>query len=83
MKPTFAGFTFHSLARLRTILLECVSDEEMAIIAGQLVVQAKLGDQAAIKLLFQYVLGKPAADGALARTRHADEHDRAGAETRA
>jgi hypothetical protein len=49
------------VALLRTILLECVSDEEMRIIAGQLVVMAKLGDLAAIKLLFQYVLGKPAA----------------------
>ncbi len=49
------------VASLRTILLECVSDEEMRIIAGQLVVMAKLGDLAAIKLLFQYVLGKPAA----------------------
>ncbi len=49
------------VASLRTILLECVSDEEMRHIAGQLVVMAKAGDLAAIKLLFQYVLGKPAA----------------------
>ncbi len=49
------------VARLRQVLIDSVTEEEMAIIAGQLVVQAKLGDQAAIKLLFQYVLGKPAA----------------------
>jgi hypothetical protein len=48
------------VASLRTILLECVNDEEMRHIAGQLVVMAKAGDLAAIKLLFQYVLGKPA-----------------------
>src|SRR5260370_38405655 len=33
----------------------------MEIVAGQLMVKAKLGDLAAIKLPFQYVLGKPAA----------------------
>src|SRR5437588_7556061 len=49
------------VASLRTILLECVSEDDMRHIAGQLVVMAKSGDLAATKLLFQYVLGKPAA----------------------
>jgi hypothetical protein len=49
------------VARLRQVLLDCVTEEDMQIIAGQLVVQAKLGDQAAMKLLFQYVVGRPAA----------------------
>jgi hypothetical protein len=47
------------MAQLRRILLETVTDAEMSIIAGELVLRAKNGDLAAIKLLFQYVLGKP------------------------
>jgi Mg-chelatase subunit ChlI len=43
------------------VLLETVTDDELRIVAGQLMVKAKFGDLAAIKLLFQYVLGKPAA----------------------
>jgi hypothetical protein len=43
------------------VLIDSVTEEDMAFIAGQLVVQAKLGDQAAMKLLFQYVVGRPAA----------------------
>src|SRR5262249_11872221 len=35
-------------------------EEDIVQIAEQLIVQAKLGNVAAIKLLFQYVLGKPA-----------------------
>ena len=49
------------VAQLRSVLLECVSDEDLRVIAGELVVQAKMGHLAAVKLLFQYVLGKPAA----------------------
>jgi hypothetical protein len=49
------------VAQLRAVLLETVTDEELRIVAGQLMVKAKFGDLAAIKLLFQYVLGKPAA----------------------
>src|SRR6266702_2492700 len=49
------------VAQLRSILLETVTDEEMRIVAGALVVKAKFGDLTAIKLLFQYLLGKPAA----------------------
>src|SRR5216684_4080528 len=49
------------VAALRTALIETVTEEDMRFIAAQLVVTARLGDMAAIKLLFQYVLGKPAA----------------------
>jgi hypothetical protein len=49
------------VAELRKVLLETVTDDELRIVAGQLMVKAKFGDLAAIKLLFQYVLGKPAA----------------------
>jgi hypothetical protein len=47
------------VAEMRKALLSCVTYEEMRIIGGQLVVKAKMGDLAAIKLLFQYVIGKP------------------------
>jgi hypothetical protein len=49
------------VAALRTALIETVTEEDMRAIAQQLVVMARLGDMAAIKLLFQYVVGKPAA----------------------
>ena len=49
------------VAELREVMLECVTDKEMEIIVGALMVQAKTGKLAAIKLLFQYVLGKPVA----------------------
>jgi len=49
------------VAALRTALIETVTEDDMRRIAEQLVVIARLGDLAAIKLLFQYVLGKPAA----------------------
>jgi len=48
-------------AELRKALLSVVTYEEMRIIGADLVVKAKMGDLAAIKLLFQYVLGKPTA----------------------
>ncbi len=48
------------VAHLRSIVLECVTDQDMRDIVNQLVVIARLGDLAAIKLLFQYALGKPA-----------------------
>jgi hypothetical protein len=47
------------VAEMRRALLSCVTYEEMRVIGGQLVVKAKMGDLAAIKLLFQYVIGKP------------------------
>jgi hypothetical protein len=49
------------VAELRMVLVETVTDDELRIVAGQLMVKAKFGELAAIKLLFQYVLGKPAA----------------------
>jgi hypothetical protein len=49
------------VAQLRKVMLECVTDQEMEVIVCELVVQAKMGNLAAIKLLFQYILGKPAA----------------------
>jgi hypothetical protein len=49
------------VAKLRAALVDCVTEEDMLHIAEELLVQAKLGKLAAIKLLFQYVLGKPAA----------------------
>ncbi len=49
------------VAALRQVMLDCVTDKDMEVIVGELVVQARNGKLAAIKLLFQYVLGKPAA----------------------
>jgi hypothetical protein len=49
------------VAALRSVLLECVTDKDMEHVACELVVQAKMGNLAAIKLLLQYVIGKPAA----------------------
>ena len=49
------------VAELRKVLLQAVSEEDLRVVAEQLVVKAKMGDLAATKLLFQYVLGKPAA----------------------
>jgi hypothetical protein len=49
------------VAALRKVLLDAVSDADLQIVAEQLVVKAKMGDLVATKLLFQYVLGKPAA----------------------
>ena len=46
-------------ARLRSLLLEAVTDEDMQLMAQKLVEQAKAGDLAAMKLLFSYVIGKP------------------------
>jgi hypothetical protein len=49
------------VAELRKVMLELVTDDELRIIVGQLMVMAKMGDLAAIKLVLQYSLGKPAA----------------------
>jgi hypothetical protein len=48
------------VAGLRRALLEAVSEEDLQAIARALVARAREGDTAAAKLLFQYVLGKPA-----------------------
>ena len=47
------------MAAMRQVLLDAVTDEEMRVVVGQLMVMAKLGDLAAIKLVLQYTLGKP------------------------
>ncbi len=49
------------VAELRRVMLDCVTAQDMEIIVGELMVQAKNGKLGAIKLLFQYVLGKPPA----------------------
>jgi hypothetical protein len=60
--PGGAGNPFaRRVAALRAVLLECVTDQDMEHVACELVVQAKMGNLAAIKLLLQYVVGKPAA----------------------
>jgi hypothetical protein len=48
-------------AQLRSALVRRVTSEDMEAIADELVFKAKNGNLAAIKLLFQYVIGKPAA----------------------
>jgi hypothetical protein len=49
------------VAALQAALIGSVTEEDMRSIAEQLVVSARMGDLGAVKLLFQYVLGKPAA----------------------
>ncbi len=49
------------VARYRKALHQCASVEDMKEIGRQLVAKAKTGDLAAIKLLLQYQVGKPAA----------------------
>jgi hypothetical protein len=48
------------VAALRAALVRTVTEQDIEQIAQDLVVQAKAGNLAATKLLFQYVLGKPA-----------------------
>jgi hypothetical protein len=48
------------VAELRRALLTVVSDEDICAIGRVLLEKAKSGDLAAIKLLFTYLLGKPA-----------------------
>jgi hypothetical protein len=47
-------------ARLRAALLEVVTEEDIKDVAAALLMKAKGGDLAAIKLLLAYVIGKPA-----------------------
>jgi hypothetical protein len=64
-----AGGPGHAFARrvaaLRMALIEAVTEEDMRAIAHQLVALARVGDLAAIKLVLQYVLGKPGSAVAL------------------
>jgi hypothetical protein len=48
-------------AALRQAFFDAITEEDMHAIAGELAVQARMGDKAAIKLLLSYVLGKPTA----------------------
>ena len=48
------------VAALRTLLLHKVRDDDLDQIADLLVGKAKAGDLVAVKLLFSYVLGRPA-----------------------
>src|SRR5262249_16261476 len=48
------------VAKLRAALVHKITEADMERIAEDLLVKARMGDLAAIKLLFQYVLGKPA-----------------------
>ncbi len=47
------------VAKLRSVLIHTVREQDMKRIAQDLVVQAKFGNMNALKLLFLYVLGKP------------------------
>ena len=47
------------VARLRSVLLDAVSDEDLREVAQGLVRRARCGDAAAAKVLLSYVLGKP------------------------
>src|SRR5262249_27689735 len=47
------------VAALRKALLETVTEQDMIEIAHALMIQAKMGDVAAAKLLLAYTLGKP------------------------
>jgi len=49
------------VGRLRNVLLSTVTAEDMQRVALSLLAQAEGGDVAAAKLIFNYVLGKPAA----------------------
>jgi hypothetical protein len=48
------------VARLRSTLLDAVSDDDLLAVVRKLVDQAKGGDTAAAKLLLLYTIGKPA-----------------------
>lgn len=45
--------------RLRTTILKAVTPAEMREVIAELLTKAKCGDVAAIKLLFEYTIGKP------------------------
>src|SRR5262249_16838246 len=47
------------VAALRRALLDSVTEDDMSAIAEAVIGEAKTGNVAAAKLLFQYVLGKP------------------------
>jgi len=50
------------VAALRMAIVEALSEEDVREIVGVLKEKAKAGSTAAIKLLFQYAIGKPSAE---------------------
>jgi hypothetical protein len=48
------------VARLRTLLLETVSDDDLQAVLRKLVEQARAGNLAAARLLIAHVIGRPA-----------------------
>lgn len=48
------------VARLRTLLLESVSDDDLQAIVQTVVGKAKAGDLTAVKIIMDYCVGKPA-----------------------
>jgi hypothetical protein len=48
------------VAALRQALLDSVTEEDVRVVSARLIEQAKTGDLAAVKLLFAYVIGRPA-----------------------
>jgi hypothetical protein len=49
------------VAALRSKLLSCITDEDMTVATAQLIKLVRDGDLAALKLFYQYSVGKPAA----------------------
>jgi len=47
------------MARLRSVLLDSVTDEDLRTVSAKLIDLAKGGDLAAVKLLLAYSVGKP------------------------
>jgi hypothetical protein len=47
------------IAVIRRLMMMCVSDEDICAITQKLVERAKNGEESAIRLLFQYVIGTP------------------------
>lgn len=47
------------VAKLRGLLMDSVSDDDLKEIVASMVQQAKAGDAAAVKLLLAYLVGKP------------------------
>jgi hypothetical protein len=58
------------VAELRSAFLNAISKEEMREIVRLLVAEARLGDKAAIKIVLQYGIGKPAPAASPDRVDH-------------
>ena len=66
------------VAALRRALLDCVTEDDIKAIAKAVIEEAKDGNIAAAKIIFQYTLGKP--DFAINMDLHAPMANGAGAE---